>query len=508
MHTHHHVFHRRTAIGTACLIAFALALLFGLALTRAAIPCAAWVGLTDGPDGRRKLQRAAVPVVGGVALFVGVLAALLVGLGVSDEVRAVMAPELAGGEWLLVSAVLMVALGVIDDRWPLRARYKVLGQIGAVLPAVFGGYTISAVSAFGLPVEFGIFAVPVSVLWFLAAVNAINLLDGMDGMLGTLGAIVCAALGLMSWVVGNGFAAVVAFALVGGLLAFLWFNRPPARVYLGDAGSTLIGLVVAALCIRGSVKGGGAAVAILAPIGLLVLPFFDTAAAVVRRTFTGRGLAAADRGHLHHLLQQRQSTPRVLLTVGGLGCVAAVGAILATYWQNDAVAVVAACGVVALLLVRGLFGLAEVKLVASRMIAELRAGVVRPDATEVEARLQGEGDWDRVWARVAVAADRLALTSAQLDVNAPRWGCGYHRRWQARGHDSERPGGWRVELPLTGYGQPLGRLTVFGRRGEHPLGSTLLAVTELAGELERLIAHTLAPLDTPADPDAETVQAV
>lgn len=487
---------------------FALALVFGLVLTRAAIPLAGRVGLTDSPDGRRKLQRAAVPVIGGVVLFVGVLAAVLVGLAVSDDVRTVMASEMAGGEWLLVSAGLMVTLGVIDDRWPLRARFKLVGQIVAILPAVFGGYTISAVSAFGLPVEFGIFAVPVTVLWFLAAVNAINLLDGMDGMLGTLGAIVCAALGLMNWVAGNGFAAVVAFALVGGLLAFLWFNRPPARVYLGDAGSTLIGLLVAALCVRGSVKGGGAAVAILAPVGLLVLPFFDTAAAVVRRTFTGRGLAAADRGHLHHMLQQRQSTPWVLFTVGGLGFVAAVGAILATYWQNDAVAVIAACGVIALLLVRGLFGLAEVKLVASRVRAMVRAGVVRPDATEVKAHLKGQDDWDVVWARVAVAAARLSLTAAQLDVNAPRWGCDYHRRWQARGHAPEQAGGWRVELPLLGHGQQLGRLTVYGRRGDPSLAPAVQTVAELAGELERLIAEVVCPPDSLKDPETETVVAV
>lgn len=488
---------------------FALALTFGLALTRLAIPVAGLVGLTDRPDGRRKLQSTPIPVVGGVALFLSVLTALVVGLFASPEVRDAMAPELAGGEWLLVSAVLMVTVGVIDDRWPLRARFKLVGQIAAVLPAVFGGYTVQAVTVFGLPIDFGIFAVPVTIVWFLAAVNAINLLDGMDGMLGTLGAIVCAALGLMAGAVNNGFAAVVAFAAVGGLLGFLWYNRPPARVYLGDAGSTLIGLLVAALCVRSSVKGAGAAVAILAPLGLLVLPFLDTAAAVVRRTLTGRGIAAADRGHLHHMLQRKQSTPRVLVTVGGLAAVAAVGAILATYWQNDGVAVIAACAVVALLLARGLFGLAEVKLMAARVRSMVRAGVVRPDSTEMEASLQGSADWERVWAQVTAAAARLPLTAVHLDVTAPRWHLDYHRRWQARGHSAEQPGGWRVDLPLMGHGQVLGRLTVFGRRDDHPLADTLHAAAELAREVERLLADAVVPPEpVPASPDADTVVAV
>lgn len=480
--------------------------MFGLVLTGASIPFARRIGLTDRPDGRRKLQSQSIPVIGGVALFLAVLLAILVGLLVSDDVRAAMGPELAGGEWLLVSAALMVTVGVIDDRWPLRARYKLLGQIAAVLPAVFGGYTVSAVTLFGIQIDFGVFGMPLTVLWFLAAVNAINLLDGMDGMLGTLGAIVCAALGLMAWVVGNGFAAGVSFALVGGLLGFLWYNRPPARVYLGDAGSTLIGLLVAALCVRSSVKGAGAAVAILAPVGLLVLPFMDTAAAVVRRTLTGRGLAAADRGHLHHLLQRRQSTPRVLLTVGGLAGVAAIGAILATYWQNDAVAVVAACGVIALLLARGLFGMAEVKLLAARVRAVVQAGVGRPAATEMEAQLQGQADWEQVWVKVAAAVHGLPLTAIHLDVNAPRWQLDYHRRWQARGHDADLPSGWRLELPLVGHGQVLGRLTVFGGRQEEPLTETVRATAELAREVERMIADMVSPPDHPTPiPEVETI---
>lgn len=475
-------------------------------ITGAAIPLAGRVGLTDRPDGRRKLQARPVPVVGGVALFLAVVAALACGWWGSADVAAALASEGDGGVWLLVSAALMVALGVIDDRWPLRARFKLVGQIAAVLPAILSGYAMSAVTLFGLRVEFGVFAVPVTVLWFLAAVNAINLLDGMDGMLGTLGAIVCAALGLMAAVTGNTGAAAVAFALVGGLLAFLWYNRPPARVYLGDAGSTLIGLLVAALSVRSSVKGAGAAVAILAPVGLLVIPFLDTAAAIVRRTLTGRGLAMADRGHLHHLLQKRGlSTTRVLLVVGGLATLAGVGAILATYWQNDAVALIAACGVIALLLVRGLFGMAEVRLLASRVKAVVRAGMGRPVSTESEARLQGGSDWEVVWARVTVAAGELPLTAVHLDVNAPVWHVGYHRRWQARGHDTDRPTGWRVDLPLVGHGQVLGRLTVFGRREEAGMDHTLRAAVELAQEVEVLVADAVrTEMPTPAGVDDYT----
>lgn len=490
-----------------------LGLVFGFVLTLLARHLAGAVGLFDRPDGRRKIHDRPVAVVGGVTLFVSTVLTLLVAALFDPAVATALAESAGRAVWLLAAAGLIVLVGVYDDLKTLRARFKLAGQLAAVLLAVVGGgFVIERVSVFGMSLEFGVFAVPVTVLWFLAAVNALNLIDGMDGMLGTLGLVICASLGLMAVAGGHGFAALVAFALAAGLAAFLWFNLPPARVYLGDAGSMLIGLVVAALSVQCALKKAAAAVAILGPVSLLVLPFLDTGAAIIRRKLTGRGLAVADRGHLHHLLQKRGwSVSRSLLLVGGLALVAAAGAVAGAYYENDLIAVLTAASVVVLLLVGRLFGVAEARLIATRTVSALSATVTRPAEMEMEVRLQGTAEWEQVWREITGRAIDLALTAVHLDVNAPLWHEGYHRRWEKRGHDPDQLAGWRVDLPLVGHGQVIGRLTVFGDRGADSIGEKLAEVSALARKAEQL-AHlaTLSyvssaapapvPLPAPAPP--------
>jgi UDP-GlcNAc:undecaprenyl-phosphate GlcNAc-1-phosphate transferase len=491
-------------VSTAVLIV-ALGIGFGLPFLFLARRTALAVGLVDRPDGRRKVHKKPVAVVGGVGVFVAAVIAVLFAAAFDQDVRTALDMNSRPAVWLLLAAAVVVALGVADDRYNLRARFKLLGQIFAILLAVVGGgYVIDRVVVFGQPVEFGVFAVPVTALWFLAAVNALNLLDGMDGMLGTLGLVITASLGVMAAAAGHPLPAAVAFALAGSLIAFLWFNKPPASVYLGDAGSMLIGLTVAALSIKAAVKGPTAAVGILAPAGLLVLPLLDTAAAVIRRGLTGRGLAVADRGHLHHLLLKRGwSVYRSLAVVGGLALVAAIGAIGSAYLENDLIAVIGAGAVVAVLLVGGLFGVAEARLLASRAASAVTTSVTRPANVEMEVRLQGTAEWETVWGEIAGRADDLALTAVYLDVNAPVWHEGYHRRWVRRGHRADELTGWRVDLPLVGHGQVLGRLTVCGDRGGACIGDRLRAVSEMAKSAEQLAVLATLPAATATAKAAE-----
>lgn len=467
---------------------FVLGVAFGFPFLLVCRQIAYGVGLVDRPDGRRKIHKQPVAVVGGVGVFVAAVTAVLFA-GVADpNIASQLSQDRRPAVWLLIASAVIVALGVADDRYNLRARFKLVGQLVAILLAVVGGgFVIERVSLFGVPLEFGVFAVPVSVVWFLAAVNALNLLDGMDGMLGTIGLVICGSIGVMALVAGHGFPALVAFALAGALVAFLWFNKPPASIYLGDAGSMLVGLAVAALSIRAAVKGPTAAVAILAPMGLLTLPILDTSAAVIRRSLTGRGLAIADRGHLHHLLQKRGwSIYRSLAVVGGLGLIAATGAIASSYSGNDLMAIIGATAVILVLMVGGLFGVAEARLLARRAASVVTTTVTRPAGVEMEVRLQGTAEWEHVWAEIAGRADELTLTALYLDVNAPAWHEGYHRRWVRRGHREDNLTGWRVDLPLIGHGQVLGRLTVCGDREGACIGDRLQALSELARSAERL----------------------
>src|SRR5205085_11618611 len=160
-----------------------------------------------------------------------------------------------------------------------------------------------------------------------------------------------------------------AAAVAGALLGFLFFNFPPATIFLGDCGSMLVGLVVGVLAIDASVKGA-ATVALAGPLALLVIPIFDTSAAIVRRKLTGRSIYTTDRGHLHHVLQRNGMSNRlVLLLVAGLCLLASGGALLTLALNNELFALVSAGAVVGILVISRLFGHAEFLLIKERLLA-------------------------------------------------------------------------------------------------------------------------------------------
>src|SRR5262249_12135905 len=266
-------------------------------------------------------------------------------------------------------AVLICAVGVVDDFVGLRGRHKLLGQIAAALTVIGFGVCVRRVQVFGWEIELGLLAVPFTLCWLLGAVNSLNLIDGMDGLLGSLGVIVSLTLAAVAALAGQWLAAVVAVALAGALVGFLRYNLPPASIFLGDGGSMVIGLVLGTLAIQGSLKAP-ATVVLSAPVVLLTLPLFDTTAAVVRRKLTGRSIYTTDRGHLHHCLQRRGlSRPGVLVLVGAC-CLLTGGAVVASRaFDIEWVAIVTALSVVGTLIVTRLFGHAEAVLVKERLAA-------------------------------------------------------------------------------------------------------------------------------------------
>lgn len=476
------------------LLVFGLAVGFGLAAVAMTRAAAVRIGLVDRPDGRRKLQLRPVAVSGGIGVLIAAILTLTVAGALFPEIAEAFLAEPARTLSLLAAALMIATVGLLDDLVNLRARYKLVGQFAAVLLLVFpGGFRIEYVSLLGAQVPLGYVSVPVTVFWFLAAINALNLLDGMDGLLGTIGLIIFAALAWMAFAAGHPFAGWVAVALAGGLVGFLRFNLPPATVYLGDCGSMLIGLVVGAVALESCLKGP--AVAIVAPAALLVLPILDTAAAIVRRKLTGRGLAVSDRGHLHHVMLRRGLTRgRVLAVVAALGVVSAGGALIGTFLQNDLLAVLSAAVVALILLTSGLFGTAEVRLIKERTTAVYRAAVGYHPHVELSVRLQGTGDWAEVWRRLLAAADDLDLRSVRLDVNAPAWHEGFHGRWDRKAGPDDATDLWRLELPVFSHGQLIGRLTVAGLRVDNvPFTAQLAQLAQLVADAEADAHRTLTP---------------
>ncbi len=473
----------------------------GLVLTRAARNLAVRVGLVDTPDGWRKIHVRPVPAVGGVAVLLATVIAVVVAVGADPELAAMVSNDARRAGALLAAAVTITAVGFVDDRYNLRARHKLVGQVAAALILVLGGgYLIERISVFGMIVEFGPLAGLATVFWLLACVNALNLIDGMDGLLGTVAVTGLGTLAVIALLAGQVFAGVVALALCGAVVGFLWFNLPPATIYMGDAGSMLVGLVIGALAIPAFLKGP-ATVALICPVAILILPVLDTSAAIIRRKLTGRGLAIADRGHLHHvLLRHGLTVPRVLVLVAALGLVASAGALASTALHNDLYALVGAFGVVITLLSTRLFGHAEFHLVCKRVGLVLRVALGRgtPAGAELAIRLQGSIDWDQVWSELSGAAMDADLQSLALDVNAPSLHENYHAQWDRPVRAISDAHWWRVEIPLFTQGHLLGRLAITGWRDDRPIGDTLQRLARIVEATELRAAALTAVAWRPA----------
>jgi len=442
-------------------------------------------GLVDKPDGRRKVHASAIPLGGGLAIFVSAAIAVVAAL-VASPLRDRLVESQFWLVGLAMASCLICAVGLVDDCRQMRGKYKLFWQLVTVAIVVSCGVQIHSVQFFEWRLELGLLAIPFTMFLLLGAINSLNLIDGMDGLLSSAGLIICLAMGAMAVLAGRYTTACVAFALAGALLGFLRYNFPPASIFMGDCGSMLVGLVVGVLAIQSSLKGP-ATVALAAPLAVLTLPIFDTSAAILRRKLTGRSLYATDRGHLHHcLLRSGLSTQHVLTWVSMLSLITLVGALASVALNNELLAIFSACTVVGILVATRLFGFAEFVLVKDHLTASaesLLKGRRARKRERLEVHLQGSADWGRLWRELTACAEAEELTAICLDINAPAIQEVYLARWHRGNQEPDDFDAWRAQLPLVVNGHAIGRLEIVGRR---TLESTSLIVARLAIILDRL----------------------
>jgi len=477
---------------TALLVIFGSSFALCLLLTPLARAFSDRFGPVDQPDGRRKIHGKPTPLAGGGAVLlslIGGLAVSLVGPGPAQGWFAEQGLFLPG---LLLASLVIVIVGLVDDFRGLRWRHKLFGQLIAIGVVIASGLAVRSVRLFDWQVELGVMAVPFTIFWLLGTINSLNLLDGMDGLLSSVALIICLALAAMAVFVGQDAAACVAVALAGALFGFLRYNFPPATIFLGDSGSMLIGLVVGALALRGSLKGP-ATVALVAPVAMLIIPVFDTAAAVVRRKLTGRSLYVADRGHLHHCLLGRGFSTRRALFWISISCLCtAVGALTSVAFSNELFAVLTASAVVGIYIITRVFGFAELMLLKNHLMTGMVSLLQLPSnghAHGTEIRLQGSAAWGELWSKLTECAGELNLKMIRLDVNVPAIYEGYHAMWHyPDGNGSEESDVWRAEIPLTVKGQAAGRLEVVGKRGLEPVWAKIATLMKFAESFEAEVA--------------------
>ena len=281
------------------------------------------VRAVDYPGGRR-LQREAIPRMGGIAIAGGIgagtiLPSLMIWQRWMERATSVQA------SFLFVGTVLVFLIGLADDVVGLSCIQRFLVQVMAAAGVVYAGWSLGRlyVPVWG-EIQLGLWGGFVTVVWIVGVTNAINLLDGLDGLAGGVAAIIAASLLIFAWIQGNALTVILMSAIVGACLGFLRHNWAPARIYMGDSGSLTLGFLLAVMSLRASMKGA-ATVAILVPILALGLPVIDTLLVMaVRFLEKPQGpllrrfarMFQADRNHVHHLMTRAApGRKQIVLTI-------------------------------------------------------------------------------------------------------------------------------------------------------------------------------------------------
>jgi len=284
----------------------ALALAIVVLLTPAVGGMARLLGVVDQPDGRR-VNRRAVPRLGGLALFLGIFVPALAFLNLGGETRG-----------LLLGAAVATTVGVIDDFRGLRWWEKLAGQVvAAAIPTGFGiwvhRFTFPVVGIHQLPEWVG---VPLTVVWIVAIMNMVNFLDGLDGLAAGVCAISAGTFSLIALSLGKPQAAITTAIVLGATLGFLRHNFYPARIFMGDSGALLLGFMLAAISIQSLLKTAAIA-SLFFPLLVLAVPILDTTLVTIVRIIEGRPIYQGGRDHTSHRLVYRGlSEKRAVLLLG------------------------------------------------------------------------------------------------------------------------------------------------------------------------------------------------
>jgi UDP-GlcNAc:undecaprenyl-phosphate/decaprenyl-phosphate GlcNAc-1-phosphate transferase len=308
------------------IIAFFVSFLTVMVLTPLVIKFAHKIGATDKPN-HRKVHAKIMPRLGGLAIFLGVVAGFFAA-GLHHE-------KLTG---ISIGALLIIILGILDDKYELSAKVKLMGQIAAAGIVVSTGLTIDFISIpFLAKINLGIWAIPVTIFWIVAITNAINLIDGLDGLAAGISSIGIATVAFMAGVAGKSLILALALILLGSTIAFLFYNFHPAKIFMGDTGALFLGYSIGILSLLGLYKSV-TLFSFIVPIIILGVPIFDTTYAIIRRVVNKKPIGAPDKSHLHHRILaiglSHRNTVLVIYALGILFSAAAVVFETSTLWGS------------------------------------------------------------------------------------------------------------------------------------------------------------------------------
>lgn len=279
---------------------------------------AEFIGAMDIPNAR-KVHNKPIPRLGGLGIYGGFMLGYMLFGQHSVQMNAI-----------LIGSFIILVTGIIDDIKPVPAKYKILGQLaGAAVIPLYGGIIMQDISAFGLYLNFGVLAIPVTILFIVAIINCINLIDGLDGLASGITSIYFLTVGIIGLLLSNsnGLDITLTFIMLGSTLGYLLHNFPPAKIFMGDSGSMFLGYIIAVIALLGFKNI--TLTSIIVPVLLLAIPIMDTLFAILRRIVNHKPLGEPDKNHFHHqMLKLNLSRRKTILLIYIIDILFAIASIL------------------------------------------------------------------------------------------------------------------------------------------------------------------------------------
>ena len=321
-------------------VLFAVAALVTIALTPLARKIAIKLDAIDYPSARR-VNMLPIPRMGGIAIFGGIIAAIIVAVAgvrlLHWEDPFVPIPGMDVNYWGVFAGVVVIFLvGAIDDIIDMNAKVKLLGQVAAACIVAASGVLLSSIhnpigSGF---IDFGILAYPITVFYLVAFANVINLIDGLDGLASGITGISAITILVFAVLTARPDAALFSVVLIGTCVGFLKSNFYPAKIFMGDSGALLLGFSLGLISLF-AVARSALFVSLLVPILAAGVPILDTFFAIIRRKREHRPIDEADKGHIHHRLMKAGFSQRAtVLIMWGWTALLSVAAVVVTRADN------------------------------------------------------------------------------------------------------------------------------------------------------------------------------
>ncbi len=317
------------------IIPFAIALIVSFFACPIAKKVAVRLNAIDVPKDDRRMHTKPVALMGGLAIIAGFLVSVFyVFLVYQPDALMAWLKEVSAVKMIgfFVALVIVIAMGIVDDIYPLSAKVKFPIQLIAAAIVVFTGtkikyFTISIKDIRYVSID-DTLSIALSILWIVGITNAINLIDGLDGLAAGVTGIASLSLFVVAVMMVPDIPVVFAVlyvALAGAIMGFLPYNFNPAKIFIGSTGAYFLGFIMSVISIEGATKAYTALTMVVSLIAL-GLPIFDTAFAIIRRVLNNKPIGQGDRGHIHHRLVDMGISPKFSVTIlyvvtGALGLV-------------------------------------------------------------------------------------------------------------------------------------------------------------------------------------------